>query len=373
MLLSEYDYYLPEELIAQLPADKRENSRMLVLNRAEHKIEHKHFYDIVDFIDKDSLLVMNNTKVLPARLIGHKSTGAKIEVFLLKSINPSPEFVNSLCSLTNSSLSRKGRGDISRFWDVLIKPSKRVKPESIIKISDELSVKVLKRLEDNGEWLVELLYDGGNVLDVLHRNGNIPLPPYIERKLDNEELKKLDFERYQTVYAKDEGSVAAPTAGLHFTKEILEKLKNKGVELCEVTLNVGLGTFRPVQCENILEHKMHSESFEISEKASEQINRAINEGKKIIAVGTTSVRTLETAFQKYGCIKPCQDNSELFIYPPFEFKVVDNLITNFHLPKSTLLMLVSAIAGKDFIFEAYKEAIENKYRFFSYGDCMFIE
>ncbi|MBO6087700.1 tRNA preQ1(34) S-adenosylmethionine ribosyltransferase-isomerase QueA [bacterium] len=360
MLLSEYDYNLPEELIAQLPADKRENSKMLVLNRENHTIEHKHFYDIVDLIDKDSLLVMNNTKVLPARLIGHKSTGAKIEVFLLKQTSPSPQ------------PSPVGRG--SDYWDVLIKPSKRVKPESIIKISDELSVKVIKRLEDNGEWLVELLYDKDkNILDVLHKNGYIPLPPYIERKFDNENLKKLDFERYQTVYAKDEGSVAAPTAGLHFTKEILKKLENKGVELCEVTLNVGLGTFRPVQCENISDHKMHSESFEISEKASEQINRALNEGKKIIAVGTTSVRTLETAFQKYGCIKPCHDNSELFIYPPYEFKVVDNLITNFHLPKSTLLMLVSAIAGKDFIFEAYKEAIENRYRFFSYGDCMYIK
>ena len=204
MLLSEYDYNLPEELIAQLPADKRENSRMLVLNRAEHTISHKHFYDIVDLIDENSLLVMNNTKVLPARLIGHKDTGAKIEVFLLKTLNPSPEFVNSQSSSTNSSLSLKGRGVVSRFWDVLIKPSKRVKPESIIKISDELSVKVLKRLEDNGEWLVELIYDESkNILDILHKNGNIPLPPYIERKLNNDDLKKLDFERYQTVYAKD--------------------------------------------------------------------------------------------------------------------------------------------------------------------------
>lgn len=378
MLLSEYDYNLPEELIAQLPADKRENSKMLVLNRAEHTISHKHFYDIVDLIDKDSLLVMNNTKVLPARLIGHKDTGAKIEVFLLKSLNPSPDYLTRGCNAhssqtTTPSPTQKCCRRGSSLWDVLIKPSKRVKPESIIKISDELSVKVLKRLEDNGEWLVELIYDESkNILDVLHKNGNIPLPPYIERKLDNEDLKKLDFERYQTVYAKDEGSVAAPTAGLHFTKDILKKLEDKGVELCEVTLNVGLGTFRPVQCENILDHKMHSESFEISEKASEQINRAIKEGKKIIAVGTTTVRTLETAFQKYGCIKPCHDSSELFIYPPYEFKVVDNLITNFHLPKSTLLMLVSAIAGKDFIFEAYKEAIENRYRFFSYGDCMYI-
>ena len=351
MLLSEYDYDLPEELIAQMPADKRENSKMMVLNRKDRTISHKHFYDIVDLIEPNTLLVMNNTKVLPARLIGHKDTGAKIEVFLLKSVENSK----------NGCL-----------WDVLIKPSKRVKPDTVIKISDELSVKALKRLEENGEWLVELIYKGENVLDVLHRNGQIPLPPYIERKIPNEDLKKLDFERYQTVYAKDEGSVAAPTAGLHFTKEILEKLQNKGVELAYVTLNVGLGTFRPVQCENVLEHKMHSETFEISEKASEQINRAKREGRKIVAVGTTTVRTLETAYQKFGCIKLCHDHSELFIYPPFEFKVIDNLITNFHLPKSTLLMLVSALAGKDFIFEAYKEAIENNYRFFSYGDCMYI-
>lgn len=352
MLISEYDYNLPEELIAQMPADKRDNSRMMVLNRKDKTISHKHFYDIVDLIEPNTLLVMNNTKVLPARLIGHKDTGAKIEVFLLKQ---------------NSKMQ-----DEHENWEVLIKPSKRVKPDTIIKISDELSVRAIKRLEENGEWLVELIFNGNNVLDVLHRNGNIPLPPYIERKIPNEDLKKLDFERYQTVYAKDEGSVAAPTAGLHFTKEILKKLENKGVELAYVTLNVGLGTFRPVQCENVENHKMHSETFEISEKAAEQINRAKAEGKKIVAVGTTTVRTLETAYKKFGCIKACHDHSELFIYPPYEFKVIDNLITNFHLPKSTLLMLVSALAGKDFIFEAYKEAIENKYRFFSYGDCMYI-
>ena len=352
MLLSEYDYELPENLIAQMPADKRENSKMMVLSRKDKTISHKHFYDIVDLIDENSLLVMNNTKVLPARLIGHKDTGAKIEVFLLKQ-------------------TQEGNNN-QHLWDVLIKPSKRVKPDTIIKISDELSVKAIERLEENGEWLVELLFEGNNVLDILHRNGQIPLPPYIERKIPNEDLKKLDFERYQTVYAKEEGSVAAPTAGLHFTKDILDRLQEKGVELTYVTLNVGLGTFRPVQCENILEHKMHSETFEISQKAAEQINKAKQAGKKIIAVGTTTVRTLETAYQKYGCIKPCHDHSELFIYPPYEFKVIDNLITNFHLPKSTLLMLVSALAGKDLIFNAYKEAVENNYRFFSYGDCMYI-
>lgn len=347
MLLSEFDYNLPENLIAQLPADKRENSKMMVLDRNTKTIQHKHFYDIVDLIDKNSILVLNNTKVMPARLYGMKEeTGAKIEVFLLKQL--------------------KGK-----TWETLIKPSKRVKEGTIIKISDELSAKAIEKTEEDGGWIVELIYEG-NILEVLHRNGNIPLPPYIERKLATEDIKKLDFERYQTVYAKDEGSVAAPTAGLHFTKEILQKLQDKGVEIAYVTLNVGLGTFRPVKCDNILEHKMHSETFEITEKTARKINEAKAKGKRLVAVGTTTVRTLETAYQKYGCIKGCHDHSELFIYPPYEFKVIDELITNFHLPKSTLLMLVSALAGKDFIFKAYNEAIGNDYRFFSYGDCMFI-
>ncbi len=347
MLLSEFDYNLPENLIAQLPADKRENSKMMVLDRNTKTIQHKHFYDIVDLIDENSILVLNNTKVMPARLYGMKEeTGAKIEVFLLKQLE-------------------------GKTWETLIKPSKRVKEGTIIKISDELSAKAIEKTEEDGGWLVELIYEG-NILEVLHRNGNIPLPPYIERKLATEDIKKLDFERYQTVYAQDEGSVAAPTAGLHFTKEILQKLQDKGVEIAYVTLNVGLGTFRPVKCDNILEHKMHSETFEITEKTARKINEAKAKGKRLVAVGTTTVRTLETAYQKYGCIKGCHDHSELFIYPPYEFKVIDELITNFHLPKSTLLMLVSALAGKDFIFKAYNEAIENDYRFFSYGDCMFI-
>ena len=346
MLLSEFDYQLPEELIAQRPSDKRENSKMLVLNRDEHKILHKHFYDIVDLIDDNCILILNNTKVIPARLYGYKDTGAKIEVFLLKEKD-------------------------NHNWEVLIKPSKRVKVGTIVKISDELSCEILESLPDDGKWLVKMIYEG-DIFEILHRVGNIPLPPYIERKMSNEELKKLDFERYQTVYAKDEGSVAAPTAGLHFTQEILEKLKNKGVQIGYVTLNVGIGTFRPVKCENVLEHKMDSEAFEISEETASLINKAKSEGKKLIAVGTTTVRTLETAFQQFGEIKACKSASELFIYPPYEFKVVDKLITNFHLPKSTLLMLVSALAGKDFIFEAYAEAIKEKYRFYSYGDCMFI-
>ncbi len=342
--LKDFDYDLPKELVAQMPADKREDSRMMILDRQLQTIEHKHFYDIENFLDKNTLLVLNNTKVLPARLFGTKDTGAKIEIFLLKQVK-------------------------NNQWKCLIKPSKRVKQNMIIFISNELSVKIIEKQDD--EWLVELIYQG-DLYDTLHKIGNIPLPPYIERKIQSDDIKKFDLERYQTVYAKDEGSVAAPTAGLHFTKEILENLKQKGVEIAYVTLNVGLGTFKPVKCENITEHKMHSEDFEISKETADAINNAKKSGKKIVAVGTTTVRTLETAFQKYGCIKACRDSSELFIYPPYEFKVIDSLLTNFHLPKSTLLMLVSAFAGKDFIFKAYKEAVENRYRFFSYGDCMFI-
>lgn len=346
MLLSEFDYILPEELIAQEPSKLRTKSKMMVLNKVLKKIEHKHFFDIVDMLNENDVLVLNNTKVIPARLLGEKLTGAHVEVFLLK---------------------EKG----NKQWEALVKPSKRVNAGNIIKISEELAVKTLVRL-DGGKWLVELFYQG-DIYEILNRVGNIPLPPYIERKMDNESLKKLDYKRYQTVFAKHAGSVAAPTAGLHFSKEILKKLKDKGVQICYVTLNVGLGTFKPVKCENILDHQMDSESFEISKKTAKIINEAKNTGKNIVAVGTTSVRTLETCYQKYGKIKACKDNSCLFIYPPYEFKAVDKLITNFHLPKSTLLMLISAFSSREFVFEAYKDAIENKYRFFSYGDCMFIQ
>ncbi len=363
MNISEFDYELPLDLIAQMPADKRENSRMMVLDRQNHSVTHKHFFDIVDYLDENDLLVLNDTKVIPARLFGVKEeTGAKIEVFLLNESKLSQKFL----SCDNVSIRN------CTIWDVLIKPSKRIKSGTVIKICDDLTVIPIKKLEDAGEWQVELHYNG-NLYQILNKVGNIPLPPYIERKSQTEELKEFDKVRYQTVYAHNEGSVAAPTAGLHFTSQILQKLKDKGVDIAYVTLNVGLGTFRPVKCENILDHKMHSETFEISKEASDKINKAISDGKNIVAVGTTSVRTLETAFQKFGCIKPCHDSSELFIYPPYEFKVVDKLITNFHLPKSTLLMLVSAFAGKNFIFEGYKQAVEQKYRFFSYGDCMFIK
>lgn len=346
MLLSEFDYILPEELIAQRPSDKRENSRMMVLNRDKQEILHKHFYDIVDLLDDSHVLILNDTKVIPARLYGYKDTGAKIEVFLLKEKE-------------------------NHTWEVLIKPSKRVRVGTVIKIAEELSCEVLMPLPDDGKWLVKMIYEG-DIFEILHKVGNIPLPPYIERKMTNEELKKLDFERYQTVYAKDEGSVAAPTAGLHFTQGILKKLQDKGVEVGYVTLNVGIGTFRPVKCDNILDHRMDSETFQIKQETADLINRAKAEGKKIVAVGTTSVRTLESAYKMFGGIQACKGASELFIYPPYEFKVVDKLITNFHLPKSTLLMLVSALATKDFVFKAYAEAIKEKYRFYSYGDCMFI-
>lgn len=345
MKLNDFDYELPEELIAQVPEQKRENSRMMVLDRKNQTLEHKHFYDITDYFDENDVLVLNNTKVIPARLFGQKDTGAKIEVFLLKIIG-------------------------GNTWQVLLNPSKRIKEQMIIKISDELNARVLTR-EDNGKWLVEFIYEG-NFFDILHKIGNIPLPPYIERNMTDEQLKNLDYERYQTVFAQKEGSVAAPTAGLHFTDEIIEKLKAKGVTICYVTLNVGMGTFKPVKVDNILEHKMESEEFEIPKETAEIIMNAKKDGKRITAVGTTTVRTLETCMQKFDEILQVVDDSSLFIYPGFKFRVIDRLITNFHLPKSTLIMLVSAFANKDFVFEAYNEAIANKYRFYSYGDCMLI-
>ena len=345
MLLSDFDYTLPEELIAQVPAQKRDMSKMMVLNRQLQNIEHNHFCDITKYLTENDFLVLNNTKVIPARLYAKKDTGALIEIFLVREVEKD-------------------------VWISLIKPSKRVKSGMVLVVSEDLSVEVLNK--DDDKWKVRLLYQG-NIFEVLDKVGNIPLPPYIERKMTNEEYKALDFYRYQTVYAQKEGAVAAPTAGLHFTKEILDKLEKQGTKHCFITLNVGLGTFKPVKCENILEHKMDSESFEISEESARLINEAKAQGKNIVAVGTTSVRTLETVMNKYGKIIPVEDSSELFIYPGYEFKIVDKLITNFHLPKSTLLMLISAFATKDYIFNAYNEAIKSSYRFYSYGDCMFIQ
>ncbi|MCR4881068.1 MAG: tRNA preQ1(34) S-adenosylmethionine ribosyltransferase-isomerase QueA [bacterium] len=345
MKLSDFDYNLNENLIAQMPSQKRDNSRMMHLIRSTKSIEHKHFYDIVDILTPNDFLVLNNTKVIPARIFGKKQTGANIEIFLLKEIEP-------------------------KVWEVLLKPAKRVKVGDTLDCSEKLFATLLEK--DDETCKMKLDYDG-NIYAVLDEIGQMPLPPYIERRMSSDDIKKLDYERYQTVFAKNEGSVAAPTAGLHFTKEILKKLAEKGVGIAELTLTVGLGTFRPVKCENILEHKMHSEEFSISKETSDAINSAKKAGKNIVAVGTTSVRTLETVMQKYGEVKECQDHSELFIYPGYEFKIVDKILTNFHLPKSTLLMLVSAFAGKDFIFEAYNQALKEEYRFFSYGDCMLIE
>lgn len=345
---NDFDYVLDEKFIAQFPSQKRDESKLLVLDKKTGDLEQKKFFNIVDYFSENDILVLNNTKVFPARLYAKKDTGANIEVFLLKNIE-------------------------NQTWECLLKPAKRVKKGLILKVSEELSVEIVEPKE-NMKWEIKLIYDlKQDIYDILNRNGNVPLPPYIERKLTNEQIKNLDYERYQTVFAKNTGSVAAPTAGLHFTEGILKQLEQKGVQICYVTLNVGLGTFKPVTVENVLEHKMDSESFEITEETAKIINDGLKQGKKITAVGTTSVRTLETAMQKYGEIKAVSDHSEIFIYPGYEFKIVDRLITNFHLPKSTLIMLVSALSSKEMILNAYEYAKDNDFRFYSYGDCMLIK
>ena len=341
MQLEDFDYYLPEELIAQTPLEKRDSSKLLVLDRETGSVEHKHFTDIIDYLNPGDTLVLNDTKVLPARLIGTKEeTGAVIEVLLLKDIE----------------------GDT---WEALTKPAKRVHVGTIVSFGDGLlKARCIEEL-DEGIRRFELIYDG-ILLEKLEKLGTMPLPPYIHEKLENQD-------RYQTVYAKNLGSSAAPTAGLHFTKELLSKIKDKGVNIAYVTLHVGLGTFRPVQVDNILDHKMHTEYYEMTKETADILTKTKESGKKIIAVGTTSVRTLETIYTKYNCFKECSGNTDIFIYPGYEFKAIDHLITNFHLPKSTLVMLVSALAGRENILNAYKIAVENRYRFFSFGDSMFIK
>ena len=344
LTLSDFDYELPNELIAKYPTQKRDFARMLVLDKKTGEIEHKHFYDFIDYLKKDDILVLNNTKVIPARLLGKKETGAKIEIFLTRPLE-------------------------NNLWMALIRNSKRLKTGDIVKISDELSVLIKKKHEaekDNiPEHLVELLYDGINPDEILNKFGSIPLPPYMER-----EATEKDKEDYNTVYAKISGSVAAPTAGLHFTDEMLQKIKNKGVKIAYVTLNVGLGTFLPVKSEDINKHKMHTESYVIPDETAELIN---NKKGDVICVGTTSTRCLEANFKKYGRITACADETDIFIYPPYEFKAADKLLTNFHLPKSTLLMLISAFSNREIILNTYKIAVKEKYRFFSYGDCTFIK
>ncbi len=340
MKTSDFDYYLPEELIAQTPVEPRDSSRLLVYDRANDKVYHKRFSDIKDFLKKGDLLVRNNTKVLPARMFAKTPNGAKVEVLLLKRFN-----------LTD--------------WEVLVKPGKKARPNAKLTISDKLSLNVLSTIEDSGSRKVRFIYDGV-FEDIISELGEMPLPPYITEKLS-------DKERYQTVYAKVDGSAAAPTAGLHFTPRLLDELTDMGVEIADVLLHVGLGTFRPVKSEDILEHHMHSEYYEIDEINAEKINRAKREGRRVIAVGTTSVRTLESAADENGYVKPVKANTEIFIYPPYKFKCVDSLITNFHLPKSTLVMLVSALSSREKILELYNTAVNEKYRFFSFGDAMFIK
>lgn len=339
MKTSDFDYFLPENLIAQTPVYPRDTSRMLVFDREKDEIHHKHFYDIVDYLKEGDVLVRNNTKVLPARTFAYTPNGGKVEVLLLKRFN-----------LTE--------------WEVLVKPGKKAKPGAKLVISNELSLEVLSTIEESGSRRIKFIYDGV-FEDIISRVGEMPLPPYITEKLK-------DQGRYQTVYAKVDGSAAAPTAGLHFTDELIEKIKAKGVEIVDVLLHVGLGTFRPVKTEDILSHHMHSEYFEVSEYAAERINKAKSEGRRVIAVGTTSVRTLESAADENGFVKAVKADTEIFIYPPYKFKCVDALITNFHLPKSTLLMLVSSLSTRERTLEIYNTAVKEKYRFFSFGDSMLI-
>lgn len=341
MKVEDFDYDLNENLIAQTPIKDRDTSKLLVLDKKTGEIEHKHFYDIIDYLEKGDTLVLNDTKVLPARLLGEKTdTHAVIEILLLKDL-----------------------GD--DVWECLVKPARRIKVGTIVTFGQgELKAECVK--EDNeGIRHFKLIYSG-ILLEILEHLGTMPLPPYIHEKLK-------DQSRYQTVYAKEIGSAAAPTAGLHFTKELLKKIEDKGVNIAYVTLHVGLGTFRPVSVDTIEEHKMHSEHYQMTKEVAELLTETKKNNNKIIAVGTTSTRTLETIMTKYNEFKECSGWTDIFIYPGYKFKAIDSLITNFHLPKSTLVMLVSALAGKDNIMNAYKVAQEEEYRFFSFGDAMLIK
>jgi S-adenosylmethionine:tRNA ribosyltransferase-isomerase len=338
MKTEEFNYFLPQELIAQTPSEPRDSSRLLVYDRKTGSVTHGVFRDIINYINKGDVLVINNTRVLPARLIGKTPNGGTVEVLLLK------------------------RLDINT-WEVLTKPGKKARTGSRIIFSDELSCAV-KAYGEEGIRIVKFDFSGV-FEDIINKIGLMPLPHYIK-----EELK--DKERYQTVYSRISGSAAAPTAGLHFTKPLLEKIKEKGAEIAEVLLHVGLGTFRPVSSENIEEHKLHSEYYEVSENTAQIINRAKAENRRVIAVGTTSVRVLESIADEKGFIKSCKGETNIFIYPPYKFRCVQSLITNFHLPKSSLIMLVSAFAGKEEILRLYETAVKEKYRFFSFGDAMLI-
>lgn len=336
---SDFYYDLPEELIAQTPAQPRDSSRLLVYRRAEKKIEHRTFRDIVDYLCEGDVLVINNTKVLPARLFAVNANGTKIEILLLKRL----------------ALDE---------WEVLVRPGKKCKIGTRLTVSEELSLEVTG-ITETGERHVKFFYEGA-FEDVLSRVGTMPLPPYIHEKLQ-------DPERYQTVYCKESGSAAAPTAGLHFTPELLQALREKDVKIAEVLLHVGLGTFRPVKEENVTDHKMHAEYYEISEAAAEEINAAKREGRRVVCVGTTSVRTLETVADERGFVHACRGETQIFLYPPYKMKCVDALVTNFHLPESTLLMLVSCLCSREEVLEVYRVAVAERYRFFSLGDACFFQ
>ena len=338
MKTSDFSYDLPSELIAQHPAQKRDQSRLMLLNKKTGEINHKKFYNIIDYLNNGDVLVLNDTRVMPARIFGHRpEKDESIEILLLNH-----------------------KGDT---WETLAKPGKKLKIGTEIIFSDELKAEVIDISEDGSRFL-KFIYSG-IFEEILDRLGEMPLPPYIQEKLE-------DKERYQTVYSKEIGSAAAPTAGLHFTKELLKKIEEKGIEICFITLHVGLGTFRPVKVEDVTKHKMHSEFYIIRDDVAQKINTAKDEGRRIVAVGTTSIRTLESAADDKGYVKAKSGWTDIFIYPPYKFKCVDALITNFHLPESTLIMLVSSLSTKEIILNAYKVAVKEKYRFFSFGDAMFI-
>ena len=338
MKLEEFDFELPEELIAQHPVDKRDTSRLLVLHKNTGVIEHKHFYDIIDYLHPGDILVRNNSKVIPARLYGtKKDTGAKVEVLILKI---SSDICECLCG-----------------------NAKAIKTGTIIEFSDKLYGECIER-KDEGIRVFKMHYEG-IFLEILNEVGMMPTPPYVHEKLK-------DNSRYNNVYAKVNGSAACPTAGLHFTDELNQKIIEKGIEILDVTLHVGLGTFKPVKEENIEDHNMHYESYSMSKEVADKLNLAKKQGRRIISVGTTSTRTLETIMAKYGEFKECSGDTNIFIYPPYEFKGIDCQITNFHLPKSTLIMMIAAFTSKQMILDTYKTAVEEKYRFFSFGDSMFI-
>jgi S-adenosylmethionine:tRNA ribosyltransferase-isomerase len=342
MRTDDFNYNLPERLIAQRPLEKRDNSKLLVLDKKTGNIEHTYFSNIIDYLDENDVLVLNDTKVIPARIVGVKEeTGAVIELLLLKENSSSKD-----------------------VWECLAKPAKRIKVGSIVKFSDKLEAECVE-VKDEGIRVFKLNYQG-ILYEILDELGEMPLPPYIHEKLK-------DKDRYQTVYAKNSGSAAAPTAGLHFTKELMKKIQDKNIKIVYITLHVGLGTFRPVNVSDVTKHKMHSEFYSMDSESAKILNDAKKCGKRIISVGTTTTRTLETIYGLYNEFRACSGWTDIFIYPGYEFKAIDALITNFHLPKSTLVMLVSAFASKEYIMKAYQDAIDHEYRFFSFGDSMFIK